>query len=320
MNLINKSKELWVIGTGPMAVEYAKVLNDISKSYQFIGRGKESTKDFDLKTGLISIPGGLKNFLQESNETPSHVIISVGVPELAEQAILLLDYGVENILIEKPGALNFEDLIKIHKKAKIRNSNVFIAYNRRFLKSIEEAKKIISSDGGMLSMHFEFTELSHIIQHLQKAKGVKESWLIGNSSHVIDLAFHIAGLPKILNSFSYGKLNWHKSGSIFIGNGITEKNVPFSYHSNWSAPGRWGLEFMTKKYKLILRPMEKLQIIEEGSFDPKEYDADYSIDEKYKPGLFRQTNEFISNEFNQFCSIEEQVENWKLYEKIASYR
>ena len=66
--------------------------------------------------------------------------------------------------------------------------------------------------------------------------------------------------------------------------------------------------------------MEKLQIIEEGSFDSKAYDADYSIDEKYKPGLFRQTSEFISNEFDQFCSIEEQVENWKLYEKIASYR
>ena len=50
---------------------------------------------------------------------------------------------------------------------------------------------MIAEDGGVTSFHFEFTEWSHQIQHLQKAPGVMDHWVLGNSSHVLDLAFHL---------------------------------------------------------------------------------------------------------------------------------
>ena len=313
------SKEVWIIGVGPMAIEYAEVMKDSKINVKFIGRSKESAKIFKAKTGIMPLLGGLENFIKTNKEVPSHAIVAVGHPELAEQTLVLIKHGVKSILVEKPGALYLEDLIKIQNNSKMLNSNIFIAYNRRFFQSVNKAKDIILEDGGLLSAHFEFTELSHIIEKLIKPEGVKESWLIGNSSHVIDLAFYIAGRPKNLNAFVHGSLDWHKSGSIFIGNGLTNNNVPFSYHSNWEAPGRWSLEFMTKNNRLILRPMEKLQIIKTGSFEMEECDINYSVDENYKPGLYKQTHAFINNDYLSLCGIDEQVENWATYKKIASY-
>ena len=313
------SKEVWIIGVGPMAIEYAEVMKDSKINVKFIGRSKESAKIFKAKTGIMPLLGGLENFIKTNKEVPSHAIVAVGHPELAEQTLVLIKHGVKSILVEKPGALYLEDLIKIQNNSKMLNSNIFIAYNRRFFQSVNKAKDIILEDGGLLSAHFEFTELSHIIEKLIKPEGVKESWLIGNSSHVIDLAFYIAGRPKNLNAFVHGSLDWHKSGSIFIGNGLTNNNVPFSYHSNWEAPGRWSLEFMTKNNRLILRPMEKLQIIKTGSFEMEECDINYSVDENYKPGLYKQTHAFINNDYSSLCGIDEQVENLTTYKKIASY-
>lgn len=313
------SKEVWIIGAGPMAIEYAEVMKDSKINFKFIGRSKQSAENFKAKTGIMPFQGGLKNFIKTNKEVPSHAIVAVGHPELAKQTLVLIKHGVKNILVEKPGALYLEDLIKIQNSSKILNSNILIAYNRRFFQSVNKAKDIISEDGGLLSAHFEFTELSNIIEKLIKPEGVKESWLIGNSSHVIDLAFYIAGRPTSLNSFVYGSLDWHKSGSIFLGNGLTENNVPYSYHSNWRAPGRWSLEFMTQNNRLILRPMEKLQIIKAGSFEMEECDIDYSVDENYKPGLYKQTHAFINDDHLNICSIEDQVKNWSIYSKIASY-
>lgn len=314
-----KKKEIWVVGVGPMALEYAKILNDSEISVKFIGRGEKSAEIFKSETGITPHTGGLKNFIHRSKEIPSHAIVAVGVSELAEQTLILLKHGIKNILVEKPGSIYIEDLIKIQDESKKLDSNIFIAYNRRFFKSVDKVKEIIIKDGGLLSAHFEFTELSNIISKLNHSDEVKQTWLIGNSSHVIDLAFYIAGRPKNLNAFVHGSLDWHKSGSIFIGNGLTNNNVPFSYHSNWEAPGRWSLEFMTQNNRLILRPMEKLQIIRAGSFEMEECDIDYSVDENYKPGLYKQTHAFINDDHLNICSIADQVKNLSIYSKIASY-
>ena len=61
-----KNNAIWVVGAGPMAVEYAKVLKDFHISYKFIGRGKKSLDIFKSKTGIQPYLGGLENFLLET--------------------------------------------------------------------------------------------------------------------------------------------------------------------------------------------------------------------------------------------------------------
>ena len=57
-------------------------------------------------------------------------------------------------------------------------------------------KELISRDGKILSVNFEFTEWSHKILSKRRNIQVLKHWLIGNSSHVIDLVFHLCGRPK----------------------------------------------------------------------------------------------------------------------------
>jgi hypothetical protein len=106
----------------------------------------------------------------------------------------------------------------------------------------------------------------------------------------------------------------------FVGSGRTEKNVLFSYHSNWDSPGRWGLEVMTAKHKLIFRPMEKLQAQKLGSFDIIPIEVDDSLDREIKPGVALQVESFIKSEGKKIPTLAEQVEMLSIFDQILTGR
>ena len=114
---------------------------------------------------------------------------------------------------------------------------------------------IIKLDAGVTSFNFEFTEWANTIEPLVKAEGIKEKWFLGNSTHVVDLAFYLGGKPKKISTFTSGSLVWHPSSSVFAGAGITDKDILFSYSANWESAGRWTVEVLTKDNKLIFEPM-----------------------------------------------------------------
>ena len=40
------------------------------------------------------------------------------------------------------------------------------------------------------------------IEKLNKVPGIKENWFLGNSTHVVDLAFYLGGKPKQISTIS----------------------------------------------------------------------------------------------------------------------
>ena len=314
-------KKLWLVGAGPMAVDYSKVLDALDVSYEVIGRGEDSADRFFQATGHKVKPGGLNKWLDSDDiKKPDAAIVAVGVEKLAETTNALLDYDFKDILVEKPAGLNFYEIASVANKTKESGANVFVAYNRRFYASVIKAKEIIVADGGVTSFNFEFTEWSHEIEKLEKAPGVKENWFLANSSHVVDLAFYLGGKPKDISTYTAGGLNWHPSASIFAGAGVSEKDALFSYKANWESGGRWGVEVLTRKQKLILCPLEKLQIQRRGSVNVDRFDnLDYSIDEDYKPGLYKSVASFLSGS-EDLHSIGEQVQYLEYFAKILDLK
>ena len=207
--------------------------------------------------------------------------------------IKLITAGVKNILVEKPAGLNLEEVTNIANMAKENSTNVYVAYNRRFYASTLKAQEIIKEDGGVTSFNFEFTEWSHVIEKLDKSEKVKNAWFYANSTHVVDLAFFLGGKPKEMSCYATGGLPWHPSASVFAGAGISETGALFSYQANWEAPGRWGVEILTKKHRLILRPLEKLQIQKIGSINVEYVDIDDRLDVEFKPGIYKQVETFL---------------------------
>ncbi|MAC41649.1 MAG: myo-inositol 2-dehydrogenase [Pelagibacterales bacterium] len=314
-------KKIWLIGAGRMAQDYLKVLEVLKATTTIIGRGENSAKDFKGATGRNVETGGLHFFLSKKPDPCTHAIIAVGIEKLYETTMQLLNHNVKNILIEKPGALLNNEFKELVSLSELKKANVYIAYNRRYFASVIKAKEIIAQDGGITSFNFDFTEWAHEIESLKKEEGVKEKWFLGNSSHVVDLAFNIGGTPKELSSYTHGGVDWHPSASIFCGAGISDKGALFNYTANWESAGRWGVEVLTKEHKLILRPMEKLKIQKRGSIALNFVEEiDYSLDEKYKPGLFLQTTNFINADFSNLCSIQDQRKMITTYNKMANYK
>ena len=312
-------EKIWLIGSGGMSVDYAKVLSSLQADVVVIGRGAASAQAFMEKTGLPVVQGGLEAYLKSNPELPRAAIVSVGVEVLAEAVESLLVYGVQEIMVEKPGALHGEQLGKITALARTKNARVKIAYNRRYYAATLRALELIKEDGGVQSMQFEFTEWAHVIAPLKKALGVKEMMFIANSTHVVDLAFYLGGEPVELHALTSGKLDWHPASSVFVGAGRTNHGVLFSYHANWGAPGRWGLEVLTSNYRLIFRPMESLQIMHKGSVKIEPVELDDRLDKDFKPGLYEQVRRFLTGEHEGFCTLEDQSRLWSTYCRMAGY-
>jgi hypothetical protein len=278
----NLNKKVLLVGAGQMAVDYYNVLQALHCETTTIGRGENSASRFEEKTG----------------------------------SKIVINKEFKNILIEKPAGLNDQEIKELAEIAAQQNASVVVAYNRRFYSSVLKAKEIIDQDGGVTSFNFEFTEWAHTIEPLIKANGIKENWLLANSSHVIDLAFYLGGKPSKINCYSTGNLSWHDK-AIFVGAGKTKDNILFSYQANWDAPGRWGVEILTNKSRLILRPLEELQIQLKGSIAINKVEIDSTIDKQFKPGLFLQTKQFLTGKLSEFKTIQEQSEMCEIYTQIA---
>ena len=321
-NLINyNNMKVLLIGTGFMAAEYAKVLQGLDVDFDVVGRSEKKAEIFQKEFNVNVVSGGLELFFKRKNLSEyTHVINSSSIDSLKSTTLFLLKKGVENILLEKPGVANSNEIEALYKESKKKKkANIVLAYNRRFYASVIKAKEIIKEDGGVNSFTFEFTEWAHVIKTYNFSKSILKNWFLGNSTHVVDTAFYLGGIPKEMNCFKKGSLDWHPSGSTYTGAGVTDSNALFSYHANWEGPGRWFLELITSKHRLIFKPFETLQIQEIGSVQIKEVDVDYSLEKEFKPGLYNQTKAFLNSDLHEFCSLKEQYHLIKnVYNKIIN--
>jgi len=310
--------KIWLIGAGSMAQDYAKVLKALDTPFEVIGRGTDSAAAFMQTMKLEAQTGGVNQALKEQ-KAPDTAIVSVGIEQLAEATTSLIQAGTRKILLEKPGGLHFEQIQRLNGVANEHSANVWLAYNRRFYASTLKAVEMISKDDGVMSVHFEFTEWSHKIRDSHMDAAVKEHWFLGNSTHVVDLVFHLCGIPKDWSSWHSGSLDWHPSAARFAGAGVTDHGSLFSYLADWEAPGRWGIEILTRKHRYIFRPMEELQITALGSVKVEKVQINNSLDHSFKPGLYLQTEAFLNQNTSKLCSLPEQVEHARIYSQMAGY-
>lgn len=285
---------VWLIGAGRMAVAYAKILKALGRDLRVVGRSEASAASFTEQTGLACHAGGIEVSLEAMGQAPREAIIAVNVEQLAATAIRLMEAGTRRILIEKPAGVTVDDVAKVADLAERTGADVFVAYNRRFYASVDAVREALREDGGPTFVSFEFTEVSDVIAGSAFRPEVKAHWLYANSTHVIDLAFFLGGDPVHLDAQVDGSLDWHPAAARFAGSGRTEKGALFSYLADWDAPGRWGVEVMTRSRRLVLRPMEQLQVQKRGSFTLDPVEIDDTLDREFKPGLYRQTEAFLA--------------------------
>lgn len=292
---VNK-KKIWLVGAGAMAQGYANVLDDMKADFSVIGRGENSAQKFEAATNVSVLRGGLiKALTDKAIHVDDDVIVALPVTELAKATRDLLTYGVKRVLVEKPAGIDPNEVTELASYAQVKQASVFVAYNRRFYASTQAAKRIIEEDGGVTSLKVEFSEFSHRVAETSNADIVKQNWLYANSTHVLDLAFYLSSFPKVLKALSWGGLDWHPRGSVFVGHGQLENDAPFSYYADWNSAPRWSVDIGTQARTLTFQPLEKLKYRKRDGFAEYQVELDDVKDTTFKPGLWQQTRAFIES-------------------------
>lgn len=311
---------VWLIGAGPMAGFHAEVLAAIGSSATIIATSPTRAVPLAQKHGMQQFTKGLSQALALLPR-PEAAIIALPIDKLAAAALQLAEAGVPRILIEKPGALTATELEPVRAAATASGAQVFIAYNRRFFASVQEARRRIAQADSVLSVCFEFCEDADKIAALPTPTAIKQAWVLANSSHVIDLAFHLCGAPADWQQQVSGSLPWHSCAADFRGMGSTQTGTSFSYYADWRGPGRWGIEIILPQERLILRPMEALSVIPRGTFTAQQVELDDKLDKQFKPGLYAQMVAFLAQEVPaELIRLDEQIMAMRdIYNSIANY-
>jgi predicted dehydrogenase len=314
--MMSERPEILLVGVGKMGLAYAAILKELGKPFVALGRGEESAHKFQSSTGVRASTGLLASQLASLDRAPATAIVAVDTVESFSVIRTLLRHGVRNLLIEKPGAVTPDQIRRIGALASASRASVAVAYNRRFLESVRKARELIDQDGGLKTIRFEFTERSRRIAALGRDPAELAQWFLANSTHVVDLAFFLAGsLPEKMHAISSGGLSWHPSGSRFAGAGRFKNGAIFSYHADWEAPGNWGIELTTRARKLVFQPLETLR---EQGLDVEEIVLADDLDRRFKPGVYRQLVAFLTGEEeNRLCTIEEHCAALAWYERFV---
>lgn len=317
---VTESEPILLVGAGKMAIEYARVLIAFGISPMVLGRGETSAQRFFDETGIRPTTGLLSDQLAALGATkPAAAIVTVNAQQLAEVGAQLVGQGMRRLLIEKPAALDLTEARDLLATVQAQGADVFVAYNRRFMASILAAKAIIAADGGAISVKFDFSEPARRIATLNKPERELKTWFYGNSTHVLDIAFHLAGAPLRLSGDVSGGSVIDLATGLFTGHGMAAKGCHVTWHANWMAPGRWGVEVLTGEHRLILQPLEKLRKQTHTGFAEVEHPIDDADDLAFKPGLLRQTRAFLTGDgAERLLPLAEHVRLMQAYEAIRT--
>jgi len=267
-SLFFEDKSILLVGAGWMARQYAIALSKMKiKDVTIVSQSQEKAIQLGKEFNFQSMGGGIEKNISGLKKMDL-VIIATPVNFLLQAANLAIQAGQDNIMIEKPGSLYYKELISFSDK--LQNQNVKVAYNRLYYTNFHKLKELVLKDGGISSCRYTFTERVHTFNFDKADADTYSRCGIGNSLHVISMAHELIGMPKEISTYQFGKFEWHPSGAIFVGSGITENNIPFSYHADWNSSGGWGIEVMTKENAYRLIPLEDLFVCPKGKSDWKQ--------------------------------------------------
>ena len=313
-----KKIKLGYIGSGPVSIDHIKVLKNTGfKITVFFSRNFSKALEFSTKNKIAKPEKYFKNFLDKKNDVDAFILaVKTNASIKYLQKLCLLN---KPIFVEKPGALLSRDLKKIQA---MTNSKIFILYNRRFYKSINEGKKFISNS----KYCFASIKIPDSVKSIEQ--------FITNSSHVIDLLFYYFKDIKLIKSIKLKK----KIGFYFLLK--SKSDYIISCLLNWGSPQNYEINLYNEKnQRLEIKPLEismfyqNMDQIEPSknwpirSYIPKLKKKILSVHSniKYKAGFVEQYKEIkkilkYKNFKYNICDLEGGIKVLELIEKIIKLK
>ncbi len=187
-------------------------------------------------------------------------IIATPISLLIPAAQRLASLGFRRLLIEKPVSLWSREIEELADACEAQGVDAVCAYNRIAYPSFIEARARVAQEQGITSCTYAMTEMIKPDWSNRFTSDELARWGVANTLHVISLAHALIGMPQQWQGYRQGRaVAWHPTGSIFVGAGVSERGIPFSYHADWGSTGRWVVELHTAVSSYRFCPLETLQ-------------------------------------------------------------
>lgn len=247
-----------VVGYGHMGKQYVNALRAIGvRQIRVCSRSSGPLEELCEVEGLETGSGGFERL--ECRPQPGELgIIATPTLLLVDPAERLASLGFRRLLIEKPVSLWANEIERLASRLEAQGVEVFCAYNRVAYPAFQEVRARIVQEGGITSCTYTFTEMIKPDWPKRFPSEELARWGISNSLHVIGMAHGLIGMPATWSGSQRGSLPWHPAGTIFVGSGISERGISFSYHADWGSTGRWSVEIHTPVSSYRLCPLERL--------------------------------------------------------------
>ncbi len=284
-----KKNKIILVGTSPIVEYHVKALK--KTDFEIIAVASSNTnssshKKFARKNIIKKSYSDWKEMMNK--EKYDGIVIATRT----ESTIEILEYAIKQnipILVEKPVSFNSKDIKKIINKS---HKMIMVGYNRRFYKTVNVVKNLISEEENPILASMITPELSNIKD------------FFNNTSHSLDILRYIFGEIKL----TYVKkliINNVQKG--FVATFSNNKKDIIQFIANWDASDNFSLSVFQNTKKIELKPYEELSIYDGidviqpidtnpiRQYVPKlvEKITLEPIDKYIKPGFYQQSCTFL---------------------------
>lgn len=247
-----------LVGYGGMGQQYVKALQALRvRRIRVCSRSRDRLEPLRDVPGVELVEGGIER-LDCRPEGGELGIVATPIATLTSAAQRLASLGFHRLLIEKPVSLWSEDIEDVADRLERQGVEAICAYNRLAYPSFHEVRARAAREGGITSCAYTFTEM--IKPNWTERFPAEElaRWGIANSLHVIGMAHGLIGMPRTWSGYRSGAIDWHPSGAVFVGSGISDRGIPFAYHADWGSTGRWSVEIHATGSSYRFCPLEQV--------------------------------------------------------------
>ena len=247
-----------VVGMGTMGTHVVNALRALGvRRLRLVSRSAARLESYQGVADVETHSGGVEQLVCEP--APDELgVIATPTAMLIAAAEHLVRLGFRHLLIEKPVSLWSRHIERFARFLEREGVEAFCAYNRVAYPSFHEVNACVAREGGATSCTYTFTEMIKPDWPQRFPPEELARWGIANSLHVMSLAHGLIGLPATWSGHRSGSLSWHPSGSLFIGFGVSDRAIPFTYHADWGSTGRWSVEVHTRVSSYRLCPLEQV--------------------------------------------------------------
>jgi len=313
-----KKNKIILVGTSPIVEYHVKALKKANFEIIAVASSNTNSASHKIFAKKNIIKKSYSNWKEMMNKEKYDGIV---IATRTESTIEILEYAIKQnipILVEKPISFNSKDIKKIISKS---HKMIMVGYNRRFYKTINSVKNLISEEENPILASMITPELSNMKD------------FFNNTSHSLDILRYIFGEIKL----TYVKkliINNVQKG--FVATFSDNKKDIIQFIANWDASDNFSLSVFQNTKKIQLKPYEELSIyngidiiqptdinpirqyvpklVEKISLEP--------VDKYIKPGFYQQSCTFLEliknkNKSNVSATLIDAYKNIEMCEKLV---